>query len=515
MSWKKEIADLNKRKHLAKELGGKEKVNRQHESGRLTVRERIKLFFDDNSFQEIGTLSGSSSYDNENNLKSFTPANSIIGRGLVNNNTIVFYGDDFTVRGGASDAAIWEKMIHAEKFANEYELPLVRFIEGTGGGGSIKSLENSGYTYIPFNPAWDYVVNNLSKIPVISLALGPVAGLGAARLVSSHYSIMVKETSQVFVAGPPLVEKIGEKVTKEELGGSKIHGRNGVVDDVASNEEEAMIMAKNFLSFMPNSVNSLPKKEKTNDTPNRAEEYLLNSIPRNKREGYDIYPIIDGIVDKKSFFEIGKNYGLSVVCGLARLDGFPIVLLANNPQIYGGGWTTDSSKKIIRILDLAEIFHLPVLHLVDNPGFVIGTHAEKAGTIRNGARALAAIYQMNVPICSIILRKAYGVAGAAHMNHTKYRYRFAWPSGDWGSLPVLGGIEAAYKSELSASSNPESLIEDITDKVNSISSPFRSAEKFLIEDIIDPRETRKKTCEWINLAYKILKTGSSYFGYRP
>ena len=140
-------------------------------------------------------------------------------------------------------------MIHAEKFANEYELPLVRFIEGTGGGGSIKSLEHSGYTYVPFNPAWDYVVNNLSKIPVISLALGPVAGLGAARLVSSHYSIMVKETSQVFVAGPPLVEKIGEKVTKEELGGSQIHGRNGVVDGVANNEEEAMIMAKNFLPF--------------------------------------------------------------------------------------------------------------------------------------------------------------------------------------------------------------------------------------------------------------------------
>jgi len=349
----------------------------------------------------------------------------------------------------------------------------------------------------------------------VSLALGPVAGLGSARLVSSHYCVMVKEISQVFVAGPPLVEKVGEKVSKESLGGSHIHGKNGVVDDVAKNEEEAMDMAKDFLSFMPNSINFLPKREETDDPTDRAEEYLLKSIPKNKREAYDIHPIIKGIVDKKSFFEIGKNYGLSVITGLARLNGFPIVLLANNSQVYGGGWTTESSKKIIRILDLAQTFHLPVLHLVDNPGFVIGTHAEKAGTIRYGARALAAIYQMDIPICSIILRKAFGVAGAAHMNHSKLRYRYAWPSGDWGSLPLEGGIEAAYKSELIGSENPALLKNNIINKIEAISSPFRSAEKFLIEDIIDPRSSRIKVCQWIELAYSILKTGPSSFGYRP
>ena len=516
MSWKKEITELEKRKLLAKNLGGKEKVKRQHQAKRLTIRERIALFFENDSFEEIGILTGSPIYNPEGELKDIIPANSIIGKGIVNNDTVVFYGDDFTVRGGAADASIWEKMILAEKLAYEYELPLVRFIEGTGGGGSVKSIEKNGYTFVPFNPGWDIVVKNLSKIPVVSLALGPVAGLGAARLVSSHYSLMVKGVSQVFVAGPPLVEKIGEKVTKEELGGYQVHSKNGVVDDVAESEKQAMEMAKKFLSFMPSSIHTLPKKIETNDSTERSEGYLLSCIPKNKRESYDIYPIINGIVDKKSFFEIGRKYGLSVVCGLARLGGFPVILLANNPQIYGGGWTSDASRKIIRILDLAQVFHFPVLHLVDNPGFVIGTHAEKDATIRYGAEALAAIYQIEVPICSVILRKAFGVAGAANLNHSKYRYRFAWPSGDWGSLPMEGGIEAAYKSELLASNDPENLKKKIIGKLETNSSPFRSAEKFLIEDIIDPRTTRKKVCDWIKLAFRILKTGSiCKFGYRP
>ena len=515
MSWKNEVEELSKRKKLALKLGGKEKVQRQHKAKRYTVRERIDKFFDNKSFEEIGILAGKGYYDDKGELKTFTPSNSIIGHGYVNNKPVVFYGDDFTVRGGASDAAIWEKMVAAEKFANEYELPLIRFIEGTGGGGSVKSLEEQGFSYVPFNPGWDKVIENLSKIPVISLALGPVAGLGAARLVSSHYSIMVKKTSQVFVAGPPLVEKIGEKVTKEELGGSNIHGTNGVVDEVAENELDAMNMAKIFLSYMPNSINELPKKIISKNNENKKNDFLLKVIPKIKRETYDIYPIINSIVDKNSFFEIGRKYGLSVISGFARLDGYPIIIIANNPQVYGGGWTSNSSKKIIKILDLAQVFHFPVLNLIDNPGFVIGKQAEKDATIKYGAKALAAIYQLKVPVCSVILRKVFGVAGAAHMNHTNFRYRLAWPSADWGSLPFEGGIEAAYKSEILKSNNPAEYIKHVNNRLSQVTSPFRTAEKFLIEDIIDPRDTRKKICKWIKIAFKNLKAGPSYFGYRP
>lgn len=266
---------------------------------------------------------------------------------------------------------------------------------------------------------------------------------------------------------------------------------------------------------MPNSINELPKRKLSRDKVSRKDKFLLSVIPRNKRESYDIIPIIKSVVDKGSFFEIGSKYGLSVISGFARLNGYPIIILANNPQVYGGGWTSSGSKKIIKIIDLAQTFHFPILNFVDNPGFVIGTHAEKSATIKYGAKALAAIYQLKVPICSIILRKVFGVAGAAHMNHTKYKYRIAWPSADWGSLPFEGGIEAAYKSELNKSKDPKKLAKEIHDRLNLATSPFKTAEKFLIEDIIDPRETRTKACDWIKLAFKKLKVGPSTFGFRP
>jgi len=515
MSWINEVNEIKKRLKLIKEMGGKDKIKRQYDAGRTTVRERIDALVDKNSFKEIGKLTGLSEYDENGKLKKLTAANSVIGHAKINTVPVVIYGDDFTIRGGAADAAIHEKMITAERFANEYRLPLIRLIEGTGGGGSVKSLEKDGYTYVPANPGWDWVVSNMATVPVISLGLGPVAGLGAARLVSSHYSVIVKNMSQVFVAGPPVVNRLGETVTKESLGGSHIHGKNGVIDDVANSEAEALAMAKKFLSYLPSSTFHLSEKIKNNDPITRKDDWLISAIPKNRRSSYEIRPIIESVTDKNSFFEIGKNWGTSSVSGFARLDGWPIVVLANNPQVYGGGWTADAALKIIRILEIAETFHLPVVHLVDNPGFLVGTHGEKSGTIRHGARALAAIYQLSTPICSVILRRAFGVAGAAHMNHTKHKYRFAWPSGDWGSLPLEGGIEAAYKSDLKESDNPEQLLKDIEKRLNHIRSPFRTAEKFSVEDIIDPRDTRKELCDWISLAVKNRKAGPVSFGMRP
>ena len=195
---------------------------------------------------DVETAACLSKYDENGNLTEFRPANSVIGYGEINTKPIVVYGDDFTVRGGAADAAIWEKMICSEKFANEYCLPLIRLIEGTGGGGSIKSLEDSGYSYVPFNPGWDIVVNNLSKIPVISIAMGPVAGLGAARLVSSHYSIMIKEQSQIFVAGPPLVKRIGEK-KREVTEDDKLKAAKERIAQQQLEQEKAIEMANKDL----------------------------------------------------------------------------------------------------------------------------------------------------------------------------------------------------------------------------------------------------------------------------
>ena len=259
----------------------------------------------------------------------------------------------------------------------------------------------------------------------------------------------------------------------------------------------------------------MPPRSEINDDPERSLDWLIEAIPKDRRKVYNSRKIIESIVDKDSFLEFGKFSGRSVIAGLARFDGWPVGLLAGDPYFYGGGWTSDASNKVTRFVDIAQTFHLPVVHLVDNPGFVIGLDAEKAATIRFGARALTAVYQANVPWCSIILRKVFGVAGAAHMNASRTHYRYAWPSGDWGSLPMEGGIEAAFKSDLEKSDDPDKLLKEIEKRMEIVRSPFRTAESFIAEEIIDPRETRKLLCEFANISAPIREAGKNSFGLRP
>lgn len=359
------------------------------------------------------------------------------------------------------------------------------------------------------------MVDNLAKVPVVALALGSTAGLGAARVAASHYSVMVKETSQMFVAGPPVVARTGETLTKNELGGSDIHTRNGAVDDEAKTEEEAFERARRFLSYLPSSVYDLPPRTECNDDPNRREESLIEAIPRDPRKVYKMRKIIESVVDEGSFFEIGKRWGRSIITGFARLDGWPVAIIASDPYHYGGAWTAEASQKVTRFVDLVQTFHMPVVHLVDIPGFLVGRQAEEQATIRHGVRAMTAIFQATVPWCAMIVRKTYGVAGAAHMNSGRFNLRYAWPSGDWGSLPIAGGLEAAYKADLAASDDPKKKLEEIEERLDRLRSPFRTAERFLIDEIIDPRDTRKLLCDFAELAAPLRKTGISSFGIRP
>jgi acetyl-CoA carboxylase carboxyltransferase component len=517
--WSPEVDELERRRGLAHAMGGPDKIARQHDGGKLTVRERIDELLDAGSFREIGTLAGRAGYDRETGeLDEFVPANFVFGRGRIDGRPVVVGGDDFTVRGGAADAAIHQKMVQAEQLANEYRIPIVRLVDGTGGGGSVRSLDQDRRTYVPFNPGWELVVDNLAQVPVVALALGSVAGLGAARVVSSHYSVMVRGTSQVFVAGPPVVARLGEQVDKEQLGGSHIHARNGVVDDEVETEKEAFDRCRRFLSYLPSSVHSLADRVEPDDDASRREDWLIGAIPRDRRRVYDARAIVEAIVDRGTFFEIGRLFGRSAVTGLARLDGWPVAVLAGDPYFYGGGWTADASDKVTRFVDLADTFHLPVVHLVDQPGFVIGTEAERAATIRHGARALAAVYQAEVPWCSVLVRKVFGVAGAAHADASRFHYRYAWPSGDWGSLPLEGGIEAAFRAQLDEAQTPEAraaLLAEITERMNRVRSPFRTAEAFLVEEIIDPRDTRPLLCEFAALASARRVAGRRATGLRP
>jgi acetyl-CoA carboxylase carboxyltransferase component len=345
-------------------MGGADKVKRQHDQGRLTVRERIDKLIDAKSFHEVGAISGVGEYDASGELTNLTPANCVFGRGKIDGRPVVVVGDDFTVRGGSADASISAKPLMAEEMAHELRLPIIRVIEGSGGGGSVKTIETRGAANLPGGiggtRSYWYTLANMAQVPVVGLGLGSVAGLGAARLAASHYSVMTKN-SAMFVAGPPVVARLGQSLDKKELGGSDIQTRAGGVDHAVETEEEAFTCARRFLSYLPSSVYGLPPTIECHDDPERAEESLLNAVPRNRRQVYKMRPIIDAVVDKGSFFEMSANFGRPIITGFARLEGRAVLLLASDPFHYGGSWTAEACQKVVRFVDLAETFHLPVV----------------------------------------------------------------------------------------------------------------------------------------------------------
>ena len=254
-SWDEELAELRRRTEMAHEMGGVDKVARQHEFNKLTIRERIDAIADTGSFVEIGALAGVGEYDDDGDLRAFTPSNFVFGTATINQRPVILSGDDFTVRGGSADASIAGKRQMAEGLALELELPHVRLVDGMGGGGSVKTIETAGRTYIPQVNGWETVVKHLAVAPSVSLALGSVAGIGAARVTTSHYSVIVRESAQMMIAGPALVDwaSLGD-VTKEELGHADIHTRNGSIDDAVDSEAEAFQRAQQFLSYLPGNI---------------------------------------------------------------------------------------------------------------------------------------------------------------------------------------------------------------------------------------------------------------------
>jgi acetyl-CoA carboxylase carboxyltransferase component len=517
MTWQPELDELRRRQQLAEQMGGPEKIRRQHEAGRLTVRERLAALLDEGSFHEIGALAGPATYTEDGELASFTAANFVTGTGRVAGRKVVVGGDDFTIRGGAADAAIMGKQIYAEQLANSQQLPLVRLVEGTGGGGSVKMLEQMGHTYVPANPGWDYVVDNLSVVPVVAAGLGPVAGLGAARLCMAHLSILVEGSAQLFVAGPPVVRSgTGEAVDKERLGGSQVHGRNAAVDLIAASEPEAFAMIRRFLSYLPQSAYQRPPVISGEDPPGRREDALLSAVPRDRRQPYRIRDILAAVFDAGSVMAV-QRYGGSTVTALARLDGHPVGVVAGDPYVAGGCLTVEGAEAVTRLADLCSTFHLPIVTFTDQPGLLIGTRAEQRATIRHGVRAISAVYQATVPAAEIIVRRVFGVGGAGITNRHRLVCRWAWPSADWGSLPVEGGIEAAYRADLERADDPVAMLAGIRARLDAVRSPLRTAERFGIEEIIDPRETRPLLCDWVSDAYALLPVapGRPSFGTRP
>ncbi|WP_026404278.1 carboxyl transferase domain-containing protein [Actinomadura rifamycini] len=514
--WAAEVEEIHRRRELAHRMGGPEKVARQHASGRLTVRERIGLLADPGSFAEIGALTGFAEHGADGRLASLLPANFVAGTARIDGRKVVLGADDFTVRGGSGDAAIHAKQVYSEEYAREMRLPVVRLLDGASGGGSVKMATEAGFTYLPVNPAWDAVVDNMSLVPVVAACLGPTVGLGAARLVMSHLSVMVEGIGQLFTAGPPVVRGgTGEDLTKEELGGAGIHRGNGAIERFVPTEEAAFDVVRRFLSYLPGSVFELPPVSPATDPADRRTDDLLTAVPRDPRAPYRIDPILDAVFDAGSVFRYAE-YGGATVTALARLDGRPVGVIASDP-FKGATMSVEGAQAVTRLVDLCETFHLPIVSLTDQAGMTIGSAAERRATIRHGARAIAAVYQARVPQAELILRRVYGVGGAGIVNRHRPGRSWAWPSGDWGSLPVQGGIEAAFRAHLEKADDPERELERLRAQLAAITSPFRTAERFGVQDLIDPRDSRALLCDWVRDAYRLLPelTGRPSFGARP
>ena len=517
MSWENEVKELERRRHLAKQQGGKEGIAKQHAKGRLTIRERIDTLLDPNSFREHGQATASPVYDDHDEIIEYAPANYIVGFGKIDQRRIVVGGEDFTLKGGSPNAAGLRKSVYAEHLAVQYKVPLIRMLEG--GGGSVKGSAKKGGTVgepVFAEPRFKIIADAMSEVPVVSGAMGAVAGFPAGRLVASHFSVMTKHTAQVLIGGPALVERaLGVSLTKDELGGAQVHASSGVIDNLAEDEHDAFAQIKKFLSFLPSSVHERTPRYECHDSVDRMEQDLLTAVPRDSNAGFDMRAIVEMIVDQESFFEMGKDFGPSQICGLAQLNGQPVGILANDCMVYAGAMTAEAAQKYRRFVEMCDTFHVPIVNFVDQPGFMIGPESEAQGTIRYGMAAVCAASQSTIPWAVIQVHKGFGVATAAH--YAPGYYVLAWPSVESGALPLEGGVAVAFHREIAAAENPEAKRRELEERIREARSPFPRAESFAVHELIDPRETRPMLCEWIDWIQPQLDNlvGPVRFGMRP
>lgn len=519
MSWEDELEGIEHRRRAAAELGGAEGVAKQHDSGRLTVRERIDALLDAGSFREQGPIAGYSQRDAQGKLQAFSPANYVLGFGKIDGRPVVLGGEDFTLRGGSPSPAGNRKSVFLEELACQYQVPMIRLLEG--GGGSV-SRPVSGQSAPPdpgpeaSAPRFMSIMRAMAQAPVVSAALGAVAGMPAARLVASHLTLMTSTTSQVLIGGPALVERaLRITLTKEQLGGPEVHLKSGVVDNVAPDERAVFAQVRRFLSYLPTNVHQRAPVIACDDPAGRTEEELLSIVPRERRRTYKMRRILELVLDRESIFEIAPLYGRTQITALARVRGQPVGVIANDPYFYAGSMTADGAQKVRRFIDTCDTFGLPIVSFVDEPGFMIGPDAEKTATIRHGVALMFAVMQSSVPWVSVIVRKVYGVAGGAHFGPGGMRV--AWPSAEQGALPVEGGVAVAFRREIAAAPDPEARRRELEERLLSARSPFSAAESFGVHDMIDPRKTRGVLCDWVEMIEPQLSgpRAARAYTYRP
>ena len=517
MSWQSDIDDLRNREKIARQMGGPEKIAQQHAKGRLTVRERLDRLLDKDSFHEIGTLAGKAVYGDDGNLQSFLPSSVVMGYGRIDGQTACVFGNDFTVKGGSSDENAILKSEFLMRMAKERRMPLVCLYDGAGGSVT----EGGDHTIVPVNFGWAALTDLMAHVPVVAANLGTSAGWIAVQVAFSHFNVMTKN-SELFVAGPPLVKRaLDIDITKEKLGNYKVHVyQSGVVDNVAEDEEDAFRQIKKFLGYLPPNVWRQPPRVETGDDPNRREEELISIIPRDPKKTFNIRKLIRLVVDKDSLFEYAPYYGRSVVTALARLNGYSVAIMSNDSTWLGGAQDVPGAEKMLKFIDLADTFHIPIIYMMDVPGYFIGPDSEKTGPERKAVRVHAAMHQATTPWGTILLRRSFGVAGGGHGQYNRLNLRFSWPSGRWGSLPLAGGAFAEFRREIESAPDPEAKRAEIEKRLADLGSPMRTAHHFILmglEEVIDPRDTRPLLCEFVRQAQEVTATqlGPKFRGMRP
>lgn len=494
--------------------GGAERNEKQHQKGKLTARERIELLMDPGSFEEIGALVVHRTKDFGMENQKYYGDGVITGYGTVNGRLVYAFAQDFTVFGGALSETHAEKICKVMDMAMKTGAPMIGLNDS--GGARIQEGVRSlgGYADIFFRN-----VQSSGVIPQISAIMGPCAGGAVYSPAMTDFTIMVENTSYMFVTGPNVVKTVtNEEVTSEELGGASTHStKSGVTHLTASNDVECIQQVKNLLSYIPqNCEDVLPKQPY--ELGEEIREELESIIPESTHQPYDMRAVINGICDQESFFEIHKNYADNMVVGFARLAGRSIGIVANQPMSLAGVLDIDSSKKGARFTRFCDCFNIPLLVLVDVPGFLPGTDQEWNGIITNGAKLLYALSEATVPRVTVITRKAYGGAyDVMNSKHIGADMNYAWPTAEIAVMGAKGASEIIFKSEIAKADDPaRKLLEKEAEYAEKFATPYLAAERGFIDEVIEPRETRRKLIKaFAMLENKVVKRPRKKHGNIP
>ncbi|MGB6152422.1 MAG: acyl-CoA carboxylase subunit beta [Pricia sp.] len=484
------ITILEEKREASRLGGGQQRIEKQHEKGKLTARERLHFLLDAGSFEELGALVTHRTKDFGMDQQKFYGDGVVTGYGTINGRQVCVYAQDFTVFGGALSETHAEKICKIMDMAMKIGVPMIGLNDS--GGARIQEGVRSlgGYADI-----FHRNVMASGVVPQISAIMGPCAGGAVYSPAMTDFTLMVENSSYMFVTGPNVVKTVtNEEVTSEELGGALAHAtKSGVTHMTAANDMECIAQIKQMMGFMPQNCEDSPA-----DLPfvlgDETREILETVVPENPNRPYDMRSVIKGIVDGDSFFEIHKAYAENIVVGFARLAGKSIGIVANQPNSLAGVLDVAASKKAARFTRFCDCFNIPILVLVDVPGFLPGTDQEWNGIITNGAKLLYALSEATVPKVTVITRKAYGGAyDVMNSKHIGADMNYAWPGAEIAVMGAKGASEIIFKKEIQAAEDPEAkLQEKEKEYADTFANPYSAAERGFIDEVILPKNTRRK-----------------------